>query len=294
MRHLLKQPVFLLLATGFLIGLNFPLGKLGAEAGVSPVIWAGLISLGASATLLPVLALRAGGLSLTGKTARYALISGLITFVVANLIVFTVIPRVGSGFTGLMFALSPVFTLALAVTFRLSAPNTLGIAGIAIGFAGATIVALSRQNAGIGIAPVWMLAALAIPVTLAVGNVYRTIAWPTGAAPDGLAFWSHLASLAVFAAIVAASGGSNIAALADAPSAAAAQFVVAGLTFPVFFRLQQFGGPVLLSQLGYVAAAVGLIAATVFLGESYRALTWTGAGVIALGIGATVLAQRSG
>jgi drug/metabolite transporter (DMT)-like permease len=61
---------------------------------------------------------------------------------------------------------------------------------------------------------------------------------------------------------------------------------------PAFFRLQQKGGPVLLSQIGYVAAAVGLIGATLFLGESYSAVTWLGAAVIGASIVTTILAQR--
>ena len=67
--------------------------------------------------------------------------------------------------------------------------------------------------------------------------------------------------------------------------------MVAAMTFPVVFRLQQRGGPVLFSQIGYVAAAVGLIVATIALGERYAPLTWVGAGVIGVGIGITVLAQ---
>jgi len=66
------------------------------------------------------------------------------------------------------------------------------------------------------------------------------------------------------------------------------------MTFPVLFRLQQKGGPVLLSQIGYVAAAVGLIAATLLLGEQYNQATWLGTGVIAAGILITIFAQIGG
>ena len=79
--------------------------------------------------------------------------------------------------------------------------------------------------------------------------------------------------------------------LALAPLAALAQVLVAGMTFPLFFRLQQKGGPVLLSQIGYVAAAVGLIAATFLLGEQYSLMTWVGAAVIAFGVVITIVAQ---
>lgn len=81
--------------------------------------------------------------------------------------------------------------------------------------------------------------------------------------------------------------------IAPAAGAALAQILVAGMALPAFFRLQQKGSPVLLSQIGYVAAAVGLIGATMFLGERYSATTWAGAGVIAVGIAITIAAQRS-
>jgi len=52
---LLQAPIVLLLITGTLIGLNFPLGKIAGDAGVSPLSWALLISLGAALVLLPIL-----------------------------------------------------------------------------------------------------------------------------------------------------------------------------------------------------------------------------------------------
>ena len=61
--------------------------------------------------------------------------------------------------------------------------------------------------------------------------------------------------------------------------------------FAFFFRLQAVGGPVYLSQIGYVAAAVGLVAGTLYMGERYQALTWLGALVIVAGVVMTTLAQ---
>ena len=289
----LENPIALLLTTGFLIGLNFPLGKVAVEAGVSPILWAILISTGASVAMIGVLLLQRAPLRIAPAIARYSLISGIITFVAANWLVFSVIPHVGSGFIGIMFALSPVFTLAIATLFRLRTPGPLGLAGIAIGLVGATIVAWSRQASQIEVSPLWIFAAILVPFTLAVGNVYRTVAWPEGESPDRLALWSHSFSAVLLAVILLAKQGSlQLAQLSEVPLTSLVQFIVAGLTFPVFFRLQQFGGPVLLSQLGYVAAAVGLAAATLFLGETYRLLTWGGAAIIAMGVGFTILAQR--
>ena len=58
-----------------------------------------------------------------------------------------------------------------------------------------------------------------------------------------------------------------------------------------FFRLQAVGGPTYLSQIGYVAAAVGVAVGVSLLGERYPPLVWAGIAVVAAGIGLTTLAQ---
>jgi len=290
---LLQEPTVLLLITGTLIGLNFPLGKIAGEAGVSPMMWAWLISLGATVVLLPLLVATRKLAMPSKQLLRYAVVSALVSFITPNLLLFTVIPRVGAGYTGLMFALSPVFTLLLASLFRLKTPGRIGRIGIAVGLTGAVIVSLTRSTGPAGPGASWLFAALAIPALLAAGNVYRTLAWPEGAAPNVLAFWGHAFSSSLFLSLLFMTRGTvPVNELAPVSNIALAQLLVAGMTFPAFFRLQQRGGPVLLSQIGYVAAAVGLIAATVFLGERYRLATWLGAGVIAAGIAITLAAHK--
>jgi drug/metabolite transporter (DMT)-like permease len=67
----------------------------------------------------------------------------------------------------------------------------------------------------------------------------------------------------------------------------------ASLMFVFFFRLQAVGGPVYLSQIGYVAAAVGLFSGTFFLGERYGLLIWLGAAIIVAGVFLTTKAQAA-
>jgi len=292
---LLQEPTVLLLITGTLIGLNLPLGKIAGEAGVSPMTWAWLISVGATGVLLPLLMATRKLVMPSKQVLRYAVISALVSFITPNLLLFTVIPQVGAGYTGLMFALSPVFTLLLASLFRLQTPGRLGRIGIAVGLFGAVIVSLTRSTGSSGPGVIWSLTALAIPAALAAGNVYRTLAWPECASSNVLAFWGHAFSSGVFLMLLLLTQGTlPVHELAPVSNIALAQLLVAGMTFPAFFRLQQKGGPVLLSQIGYVAAAVGLIAATVFLGERYSLATWLGAGVMAAGIAITLAAHMVG
>ena len=61
--------------------------------------------------------------------------------------------------------------------------------------------------------------------------------------------------------------------------------------FVLLFRLQQAGGPTYLSQLGYVAAIVGVAVGVFMFHETYPASVWAGAGLVAIGIALTTLAQ---
>ncbi|MEH6404201.1 MAG: DMT family transporter [Sneathiella sp.] len=289
---LMRNPAFLLIMTGTLIGFNFPLGKIAGDAHISPLLWAMLVSLGAAGMLLPALAIKRRLARPKGKTLRYIAVSAILSFVIPNILLFSVIPHAGAGYTGLMFALSPVFTLSLSLIFRMKPPNRLGIIGIGVGLVGAMIVSITRGMTPEAPAFMWILAALLIPMTLACGNVYRSLDWPEGASPDTLSFWSHSFSIAVFLCLMFVQDGTiPFHELQLAPWAATTQMVIAGLTFPIYFRLQKQGGPVLLSQIGYVAAAVGLVTATFLLGEHYSPMTWAGSGVIAFGITITIAAQ---
>lgn len=287
-----KNPIFLLLAAGTLFGFNFPLGKIAGDAGVPPLVWAMTLSLGVCVILLPTLIAQKRLAFPKGRMVRYVVLSAIISFIVPNILLFSVIPHAGAGYTGLMFALSPVFTLALATFFRFKAPKKLGVLGIALGLVGAVIVSISRSTSPEAPETIWLLAALSIPVVLAVGNIYRSLDWPENAEADGLAFWGHSFALPIFGLLLLITEHHTaLGTLSEAPFAAITQMLVAGIMFPIYFRLQKEGGPVLLSQIGYVAAAVGLMIATIVLGESYDAITWAGAAVIAVGITVTIKAQ---
>ena len=106
---------------------------------------------------------------------------------------------------------------------------------------------------------------------------------------------SHLAAALLLAIIILARGDfANAGLLAASPLLVAAQMAASALMFFFFFRLQSVGGPVYLSQIGYVGAAVGLISGVLFLGESYGLVTWLGAAVITVGIVMTTKAQMNG
>lgn len=287
------SPIALLLLTGGFLGLTFPLGKLASEASVSPLAWAWLISAGAGFVLLVIQLLSGKTVPLHSNYLRFYFLSSVCSLVLPNILIFTVIPKLGSGFTGILFTLSPVMTLALSSIWQVRPPNLLVSLGIAVGFAGAIIVTLTRGEVNQPVDLIWILAGLCIPMSLAVGNLYRTMGWPKGAQAIELAIGSNLmAAFLLFVIILAFSQPSAFESLMSIKKLALVQVLASAAMFSVFFRLQQVGGPTYLSQIGYIAAGVALFAGTLFLGERYSIVTWIGAAVIVAGIGIGVVAQK--
>ncbi|MFK4824881.1 DMT family transporter [Paenochrobactrum sp. BZR 588] len=294
MNQLMQSALFLLVSTGAMLGLTLPFGKIAASLHISPFMWAFVISAGAGLILLGFLLARARFLNFSTHHLRYYFIAAAVSYALPNVMVLSVIPHLGAGFTGIMYTLSPVTTLLLSVVCGLKRPNSLGVIGIAVGFLGALLVAITRGETGSVAEPLWLIVALLIPVVLAVGNVYRTIDWPKNADPVELACGSHLAAaLLLIISMLFVDGDFPISQLMAAPWMVFIQAVVSALMFTLYFQLQIVGGPVYLSQMGYVAAAIGLISGTLFMGEHYQMLTWFGALVIALGVFFTTKAQSA-
>ena len=286
------RPLLLLLGTGSLVGLTFPLGKLAMAAGVGPAIWAAVISIGAGLMVSAIAGLGDGGMLTDRSVLRFALFSALVSYVIPNLLTFTAIPRIGSGLTAIMFALSPVVTALLSTLLRVRPPRLLGMIGIGVGLIGARVIISGREAIAEVGGGAWVLAALFLPVSLAIGNVHRTLAWPAGASPRRLAAVTNLAAVPpLLVAALLLDGRIDIAPLASLPVLVAVQGAVSTAMFLMFFRLQQIGGPTYLSQIGYVGAAVGLLIGVTFLGETYPARVWAGAGLIAIGIALSTFAQ---
>lgn len=289
------SPGLLLVAVGLLLGLNFPLGKLAVGAGIPPLIWAAVISAGGAIILGLALAPLKVAARIDRQHLRYFLVIAVISYALPNALVYSLIPRLGSGYVAILFTLSPMFTVAFSAAARLRAPSRLELLGVAVGFAGALLVATSRGEIGRNVDWVWVALGIAVPFSLALGNVYRTLDWPAGANPLWLAVGSNaISALLLIGASVLVSGATAAQALLAVPGLVAIQVAASALMFALFFRLQAIGGPVTLSQIGTVAAGIGVVIGTFGLGERYSLAVWSGVALIAVGLGLTLRARLRG
>ncbi|TIP78125.1 MAG: EamA/RhaT family transporter, partial [Mesorhizobium sp.] len=102
MKFLWDSALGLLLVTGGLLGLALPFGKIATAAGVSAMVWALVISLGAGGVLLCVLLLRGQRIRLTPHRLRYFFVTAAVSYAFPNLLMFSAIPHLGAGYTGIM------------------------------------------------------------------------------------------------------------------------------------------------------------------------------------------------
>ncbi len=291
MKSLWNSAFALLLLTGALLGLTLPFGKIASQNSVPPLLWTFTFSFGAAFLLCLSLAARRHRFTVTAHALRYYFITAAISYAVPNFLIFTVMPHLGAGYAGIMYTLSPALTLLMSVTLGIRRPNALGMIGISVGFIGAVMVASTRGEMGRPSDPFWVALALLIPLFLAAGNIYRTYDWPEDSDPVELAVGSHFASALMLMAAMLLQGQASLAPLAAIPFITAAQIAASAAMFAFYFRLQAVGGPVYLSQIGYVGAGVGLLSGTMMLGERYQWMTWAGAAVIVVGVVMTTRAQ---
>lgn len=272
------RPLLYLLGAGALLGVSTNLGKIAGELSVPPLAFLSWSVL-CSAVLLSLLQWLRGDLPAVNRTTvLYFFVAGLVTLALSNLVIYAAIPRVGAGFVALTLAFPPLLTYLGALTFGLEGFRKDRAAGVALALSGAVVLAIykfSEPDASV----FWIVLALIAPLLLAVGNVYRSAAWPEGESPAALAPGMLVAAsvLLFFGGGIATAIGapadifSLAVPLADwrAPAIVAAQTLTLSVQFLLFFQLQASGGATYLSLLGSVGAVIGVPIAVLLLGENW-------------------------
>lgn len=285
-------PLACLLGAGALIGLSTDLAKVATDDGLSASSFLTWSVLGAAIVLGIVGGVRRRLPRWSREVAKYSTIAAVVSIVVPQLIFFSAVPLVGASFVALSIAFPPLYTYLGALALGNEQFNPRRAAGVTIAFAGAVLLAafqLSQPDAEVG----WIMLTLTGPIVLAIGNLYRTIAWPEGLAPDELAPAMLAAGAAILIALSALPMFSLGVDISDAGhiGVIAAQTTTFCVQYWLFFILQQRGGPVYLSLLGSVAAVVGSAIAIILLNETAPAGLVPAGVAIAVGITLLTIGQ---
>lgn len=262
-------PMVLLLLVGSLLGLSLVVAKLAVKAGAAPLTLLVLSMLGAGTILLLGEYRRKRPTPWNAKVAEYGLVAGLL-FALPNAIGFLAVEHVGASFLSLTFAFPILITYVLALLLKMDRFNSQKACGVAFGLLGGCVLAVSKASSTDS--PVfWIALSTLSPIVIALGNIYRTLRWPSDASPTYLAAVMLLSGGLLLAPFSAMWARGSFSELIESPSVLVfliAQISIFSVMYSFYFVLQQMAGPVYLSQIGSIAAVVGSAVAIHFLGEA--------------------------
>lgn len=276
--------VSLLIFNGFLIALMLSLAKEVTSYGIPPItyaFWQTFI-----AGLILFLFSLKDKIHPNRHLLIYFVISGLSGIAIPNVIAFYLVTKIGAGFTGIMYALPPIFTFLITTSLGLETLKIKKLMGLSIAVMACSWIMLQRYSeVGEGSAR-WYALGMMIPIMLSIGNVYRSVAWPKDIKSMPLAAGTLLASalsLGIFASLNDNELVSTEFSLASQAMILMQGFLTA-LTYFCTFELLKRSDPVFTSQLGSVAAVFGLVIGSVWFKEVYSVQIYLGVLMVIFGL----------
>jgi drug/metabolite transporter (DMT)-like permease len=275
----------LVLLVGGLIGLTYVYARTLATGGAHPLWMVLAQTLGGGLGLW--LVNRAGGsrLVLTPRRVRYYLISGLLGLTLPNALGYLALRDMPAGLLAMIVPLAPLFTWLFAGLAARRWQHPVRLVGLVFGLAG-VLIALAPRSGSLSVAPRVLGPALAMPVLLATGNVYRARALPAGGGPVELAAGMLLSQAVLIMAALTCLPGIAWPDAATALRLAALALLTVAMYLP-YFRLQRLADPVRFSQIGYVIPVAGLLGGALFLGEPLQPSVLASLPLLLLGLAVT-------
>jgi drug/metabolite transporter (DMT)-like permease len=286
------RPLALLLAFGGGMGLILALGTIAIEGGVSALTLAAFQNTIAGVCILAIVLARGGRVPLARRYLLFYAMSAVTGIAVPHAAMFLALPKLGAGLTAIAYLFPPLFTYALAWMFRLERFDGLRLGALLMGFLGTGFLVFPSGGLPEGVGGGWVLLAYLIPVSLAIGNVYRSLAWP-GDTPVPVLSGAVLlcAGLLLWFAAAAFDQVTSLQTIEGEVWPAIVTALVAALAYLAFFELQRAAGPVYLSQSGYIVTLVGMGFGLFAFGETYGPGVWAGVALVLLGLFSVSLRQ---
>jgi drug/metabolite transporter (DMT)-like permease len=284
----------LLLVSGILTAGVFIAGKQAGSEAISPMLilfW----QLSGGALVVLLVSWPARKLPLwNAEHIRYYLVGGLLGISLPCILAYVVLRELQVGIVGLITALSPVVTYAMARFMGQEQGSLLKLLGLVAGLAGVALLVMPGNAVSLSGHWSFMLFALAIPVSLAASNIYRSRFWPVGSEVGPLVIGMLVMQTLCLFLVNMLLGNFDLfkPGAQDAWRLLLPLALMAGVSYLSSFSLLRIGGPVYLSQVGYVITAVTLLAGILFWGEHYDGSDILSIGLILSGLMLTTWSGR--
>ena len=246
-----------LVTAGAALAVTILISRMASDAG-APMIWFLAAVMAGGGAVQLALAAALGQLGGTLRMLPFAAGAGLL-LAGPMALGYLAVAHVGAGYIALTFAFPILLTWALARLLGLERADPLRALAVGLGLAGGVTLALAKLNDLPAGATGWLVAATAMPLVIAGGNIYRSRYWPTGARPVALSALTLLMGGLACIPLAMVLDGSAMGLWRDSGlrGLVGVDVAVFVIQYVAFFQLQRLGGPVTLSLLGPVAAVTG-------------------------------------
>ena len=283
-----KNPTGYIILIGALVGVNYASAKLVTQADVTALSATLAQLLLAGLFLYLLLRVKRERLSFRREHIKYYILNGFLGITVPTLIAYWVLKYIPAWLLTVLVTLSPLITAGLTslVERKLIAPQRL--LGIIIGLAGISLVTFSSVQEG-QFDPIWILFGAAMPLSLAIANIYRNKAYPRDTTSIGVASGTMFSQVLLLLPALL---------LIDDPAASAGPMTAVwwivlsiGLltagSYALTFFIQDRTDSVGFSQVGYFATISGVLVAALVFAEPISPVIFVAIAVLFVGLALT-------
>ena len=272
----------LILIAGINFSLLIPVNKIAGDAGFPNFAYVFWYALGAGLVLLVPAVVRRELPQLTWPHVRLYFVSATLGFAFPFALLAFVVTKLPSGVTVLLLTLTPVFTYALAVIFRLDRFRVISAAGLLMAICGVLLIVIPGESLPAPDMALWFVIALLIPFGFGALNVFVERFRPPQSSSLGLAIGNLFAGTILLVPFLPATGqlylfpGPDL----DGDLALVGAVVINAIMWPMFYIIVRRVGASLFSIMNIIGVVGGIGWGILFFGETHSSYVWGAAGLM--------------
>jgi drug/metabolite transporter (DMT)-like permease len=279
---------------GGLYGLLFSINKIATTNEVPFLAYVFWHTLGAGAVLLVACIATRNLPGVSWAHLRLYILGGAISTSLPVSLLAYVAPKLDASLVSMVTCLSPICTYVMAMAIRMERFRWLSVGGVGFGLIGILILVIPGVTLPTFEMVTWLLLALLAPVCFAAFNIMGAVMWP----PDGrslpLACGLLLGGALVLLPVMLGTGQDYLfpGPLLTGDLAILYATLLTAVVWYLIFEIIRLGGPLFLSQFGYIIVLTGFGWGALIFKESLSGSVWIAAALLFAGLGLLTMGKR--
>lgn len=266
----------ILLALGIVWGTTIPLTKIAVSTGHHPfvlIFWQSTMS---AVILAIIMVFRRSRLVLDRSRILFFLVVALTGTLVPNTTSYLATFHLPAGVMALIIALVPMFSLLVALVFKLERFRFLRFGGVVLGALAISLIVLPDSSLPDPTKAVFVLLALVGPFCYGLEGNYLSVRQPRDTGPIATLFAGSVIGVLASFPLVLATGSfvSPLAGMGPPEWALVASTLMHIMAYAGYIWMVGKAGAVFASQVAYIVTPAGVLISMALLGEQHSAYIW--------------------